>query len=416
MVKDMIISVQEYEKIKIGPVRNQNNKQISKDDANKLMRLIFDEHQIFEYRLHSLVPQQYIGCIDLGDLTIEILPKIADRFDNLNSLREIAFRMIIRSMIPYAANNLPGRVNLTDFPLSEMIINSFLQELSIYIQSGLYRTYNKVFKETSTIKGKIDIKKQVAKNTLSTKISCIYKKYDENNDLNSFFLCCIGRILSSSKQKENLNLANKLKREFLGVKQMNLPQAMEYELITNSLNEYAASAFRLGKLILTNYGYDLLAGSEQAKTMLFDMNRIFEKFVFESLRKKIGNKILFQNNSGYLLEGQSRNYALLRPDITIRNWPEKGQKIIIDTKWKTPKKFASIADIYQLNAYSGSIKDVKDVYLFFPRSANSPLTGDYHYKDNSGTNRPLKIRTVDLSSLPCANWNSFCEYITSLLN
>ncbi len=109
-------------------------------------------------------------------------------------------------------------------------------------------------------------------------------------------------------------------------------------------------------------------------------------------------------------DSDGKRFISLRPDLTLH--VAENEQWIIDTKWKLPGRFAKESDVYQMNAYSTSIHDVKKVVLLYPKvSKTDHLAGYYTLLSNTGSPRPLEIRMVDL--LHCLNWNSFLKEFKS---
>ena len=106
-----------------------------------------------------------------------------------------------------------------------------------------------------------------------------------------------------------------------------------------------------------------------------------------------------------------QNNHSLRPDLTLRI--SENEQWIIDTKWKLPGRFAKESDVYQMNAYSTGIPDVKKVVLLYPKvSKIDYLSGYYTLLSYSDSPRLLEIRMLDL--LHCLNWNDFLKEFKGL--
>jgi 5-methylcytosine-specific restriction enzyme subunit McrC len=184
-------------------------------------------------------------------------------------------------------------------------------------------------------------------------------------------------------------------------------------VVFNSTNQRAESAYRYGLLFLNNIFSTLSAGNTSISMMLFDMNDLYELFIYRVLRMIHGNKVLYQKRGNYLLERHSdhKKYIGLRPDITIKK--DSGLIDIVDTKWKIPKSFAKESDAYQMNAYSSSIKGVQRVILLYPLVQKERIVDDYDFMDLNGKKRPLCIRTVDLMKM--MNWKDFINEVKGVL-
>ena len=146
--------------------------------------------------------------------------------------------------------------------------------------------------------------------------------------------------------------------------------------------------------------------------MLFNMNDLYELFVYRVSRIVFGNKVTYQMRGSYLLErdSDSKKYVRLRPDITIKN--TDGKLDIVDTKWKIPKNFVKESDAYQMNAYSSSIQKVDRVFLLYPYVEKRDIVGNYSFIDLNGRKRSLTIRTVDLMLV--LDWKKFVKAFESI--
>jgi 5-methylcytosine-specific restriction enzyme subunit McrC len=117
------------------------------------------------------------------------------------------------------------------------------------------------------------------------------------------------------------------------------------------LNARYAPALALADLILSSRSIGPEYGGVQATTFLFDMNEVFESFVFAALQQS------FRRYGGYL-ERQAVDYldvdgkALrVEPDVT---WWRGGKcRAVVDSKYKSlvDRKTMPNADAYQMLAY-----------------------------------------------------------------
>ncbi len=120
------------------------------------------------------------------------------------------------------------------------------------------------------------------------------------------------------------------------------------------LNERYRSAMALAWLILRSTSISSEAGSKQSITFSFDMNRVFEDFVFTALRDALASEggTLRRHYDGRYLDAE-RTLKLI-PDVT---WWKGSQCVaVLDAKYKRviDHRFPN-ADAYQMLAY-GSVK------------------------------------------------------------
>ncbi|HEX2752335.1 MAG TPA: restriction endonuclease, partial [Alphaproteobacteria bacterium] len=117
------------------------------------------------------------------------------------------------------------------------------------------------------------------------------------------------------------------------------------------------------------------AGATAGVSMLFPMEKLFEKYVFKVLKERIKNgySLRAQPSAGWLSHHRGEERFNLKPDLLL----QKGQEriCIMDTKWKLLDETAtdrnydlSQSDIYQLYAYGQKcLPDGGDLFLIYPR-------------------------------------------------
>ena len=101
-------------------------------------------------------------------------------------------------------------------------------------------------------------------------------------------------------------------------------------------------------------------GDDLALALLFDMNKLFESYVGNFIKKSFPCTIL-QHSEKHLIE-EPKSFKL-RPDIFLKG------KFIADTKWKiiSSKDDISQADLYQLYAYGKKHPCDGKLHLIYPK-------------------------------------------------
>ena len=93
-------------------------------------------------------------------------------------------------------------------------------------------------------------------------------------------------------------------------------------------------AITLAKLIILRYSPDLKGGGENVLAIMFDMNMLYEKYVYRKL------KVLQSDSETPIIKVKEQNRTLfwesrgLRADIVIET---EDKRLVIDTKWKVLK-------------------------------------------------------------------------------
>jgi len=128
------------------------------------------------------------------------------------------------------------------------------------------------------------------------------------------------------------------------------------------------------RLILLNFSADIRYGKYQLFALLFDMNVLFEEYVFQQLKRSAGSivKISRQRSIPFWRR------RTIRPDIVLEI---NQKKYIIDTKWKVlPNSSPSIEDLKQLYIYCRYFKSNKGI-LLYPLATNQKTTMPLPYLD-----------------------------------
>ena len=128
--------------------------------------------------------------------------------------------------------------------------------------------------------------------------------------------------------------------------------------------------FMLAKMFIENATVDITKNRLENITLLWDMNKLFEEFVFELLKRNENKNGLegwkFTAQKGkYLFKNDKDKYRMTNADI----FAEKGEeKVIIDTKYKKFETFKDVSnsDIFQVTTYCLLHNATKGI-LLYPR-------------------------------------------------
>jgi 5-methylcytosine-specific restriction enzyme subunit McrC len=128
-------------------------------------------------------------------------------------------------------------------------------------------------------------------------------------------------------------------------------------------------------MLLLNYHPDVSRGNNDVLALMFDMNVLWERFVYASLRKHLPQDIEVraqQAKAYWKREGSNR--TTIRPDIVVMSGH---LSFVLDTKWKTidARKISS-ADLHQMYVYHEYF-DARKVALIFPSASATFARGSY---------------------------------------
>lgn len=316
----------------------------------------------------------YVGVITVKDLTIYVLPK-ADKEakegtddkklwqNRLIFMLSQVYKLNVQTTAP---SNLQWRPNV----LLNIFLKKFLDEVALLLNRGLIKTYRKTDGNRTALKGKLLFNKQIAFNCVHQERFYVrYTTYDYNHILNRIIrqaLLAIHNITNSSdiKGRAASTLFN-----FPELDEIAVTPELFSRLIFDRKSEDYRTVIKLAEMILLNYSPDLHHGSNHVWTLMFDMNKLWEEFIFVTLRRKlIGCTVSAQKQK--ILWESDNNRKTVRADIVV----EKGSDVfVLDTKWKMPRYDGKIvpsdADLHQMYVYldvykNEGIKAKKEALLY----------------------------------------------------
>ncbi|QKE29977.1 type IV methyl-directed restriction system, component McrC [Arcobacter acticola] len=315
-----------------------------------------------------LQAQNYVGVIQTKDGTIiEILPKIQNVDENKS--KEILIKMLkTLKKSPFKNFNM-ANLKSSKMPLLEIFISMFLEELSKLIKKGIKSDYISKEENLRFLKGKLKISEQIKYNTIHKERFFVqYEEFMSDRIENRLIKTTLQYLYKKSKLNKNQQRI----REFLFVfDEMGISHNIKTDFSNLKLNRQMKDYEQVllwCKTFLLENSFSPYKGNDVAFALLFDMNLLFESYVYDYLKRN-GNfdDITAQDKEHHLayLDGKISKFQL-KPDIVIN----KGE-IIADTKWKLlsedkTHQGISQSDMYQLYAYGTKYKDCKYMYLIYP--------------------------------------------------
>ena len=285
-MKNKVIQVFEH-----GSLEVDGDEGFTKKHFNNLIKLNDkNNRKYFEIGYKKITFRSYVGVIQSGNLLIEILPK-ADGGDDTqeakNHWQEALIKMLqVCKYIKIHTNN-KADIRLTTSRLLDVIFISFLQEVSSVLHSGKIKKYRIQSNNVNYLKGRLNFPKNIIKNYIhKERFYTDHQVYDFNNFYNKVLKCGLNIINQTALSQPIINECRRLLFYFEDVENKTF-FAKDFENIRVSRNsEKYKNAIELAKLIILNHQPDILGGRNNVITLLFDMNMLFEKYVYRLLDRK----------------------------------------------------------------------------------------------------------------------------------
>jgi len=304
--------------------------------------------------------RNYVGVLQTkSGLTIEILPKIADKNDAERS--KAVFIKMLRTLknFPFKSSNLAS-LKTQNLPLLEIFISMFLCELEALVKKGIKSDYVALEENLNFLKGKLNINEQIKRNSIHKERFYVgYSKFLSDIKINQIIKTTLKFLYKKSNSSKNQQKI----REFLFIFD-EVSECEDYKnffakLVINRQVKHYEQTLLWCKIFLLSNSFTPYKGDDLAFALLFDMNALFESYVGDFIKKSFPGTIL-QHSEKHLVE-EPKSFKL-RPDIFLES------KFIADTKWKIIKSKDDIsqADLYQLYAY-GKKHECDKLYLIYPK-------------------------------------------------
>jgi 5-methylcytosine-specific restriction enzyme subunit McrC len=325
----------------------------------------------------SLKWDSYVGVLETPCGTrLEILPKHFEQGDCIKQSRAL-----LRKMIQAALSLKPRQVSVTglelfDAPLTEWVMEQFLGELDLLVKRGVRFDYQRVEEEQRFLRGQLNVVAQMRQPPgRQHHFQIRHDVFLPNRAENRLLKLALEHVAKTTQDAANWRLANELRSLLAEVPSSRHVDADLRAWSRDRLMAHYQAVKPWCELILKQQMPIAVAGLAKGMSMLFPMERLFERYVETILRRQLltGAYLKPQAASQYLCQDEVGQMFCMKPDLLL-DTPE--QRWILDTKWKRlqasqrAKNYQlSQSDFYQLFAYGHKYRreaEVPTLVLIYP--------------------------------------------------
>jgi 5-methylcytosine-specific restriction enzyme subunit McrC len=361
------IRVFEYEKLHVDG-------QFTEDHLNALAKYN-EEHggSYFILGFKSVQFKQFVGVIQVGDLTIEILPKVgrtASTSEEKAKWQKILLDMLQQCnwMTVHANEKAPLQFKYNS--ILEAYLELFIRECEHLLHQGLIKKYRQTEGNKNALKGKLVFGKNIQHNIVhQERFYTRHQVYDKNNIFNQVLFKALNTIPSITSCPLLNDRLYSLLFSFPELDNINVSSATFSNLVFDRKTSAYEEAINIAAMILLNFRPDIQNGQNNVLAILFDMNDLWEEYVYRQLVRfcKPPMEIIpHEYKKVWEREINGRATKGIEPDIVLEN---EGKTLIIDTKWKLPDdNIPSDADLKQMFMYN-EYWDSANAILFYPKDS-----------------------------------------------
>ena len=362
-------------------------------------RLKLPETAVLTRAHQGLRAGQVVGILTTPGMTLEILPKIDG--DKGKVRRALIHMLAVTRELPIADGELAALDTQRD-DLLELLIRLFADRLLAAVRRGLHRRYYAHEEDLALLRGRLNVKRQFTHLVVRRdRLACRFDELSENTPLNRVFKAVVVRLAGISRSPENTQRLAELVAHFEFVS--GTPDPLRERVQFDRTNTAFHDLYRLARLFLAGDWQSTTGGRAEGFTLLFAMNRLFEEFIGQSLKRALATRsVHLQSREHCAVTSADGGLFYLRPDAVIK----KPTPIILDTKWKRLTREEKTlggetlgvaqADIYQMLAYAQAY-DASRLILLYPwhKKIDGPGIISRDWKI-TGTSRQLDIATIDV--------------------
>lgn len=330
---------------------------------HQLLENFFKEKDFPYYKLvkNGVRFCEYVGVLQIGNMTIEVLPKADKTPDTEGSSEKNKWQSILIGMLKTVGlftiqAPSSSALALKSNTLLDLYFELYLNELDYLLHRGLVKRYRKTEGNTTTLKGNLQFSKHIQHNLVHQERFYVnYTTYDAQHQIHAILYKAL-RLLKNINTKSALqSRIGALLLNFPEMPDLNVSEATFEKIIYNRKDEHYQTAIEIARLLLLNYHPDIVQGRNHVLALMFDMNKLWEKFVYVSLRKQIKdtqNQVISvqEQVKKHFWQPDKGSRSFMQADILINYGTDKC--VVLDTKWKN------------LNGYNPSPEDLRQMYVY----------------------------------------------------
>lgn len=386
MLNKNFIQVFEYQKLRYDDSTN-----FKEHHFNSMVKFNeLNQNKYFTIIHKGVRFENYVGVIKIGELTIEILPKV----DNNIVPNRMLWKNILLNMLKICKFIQVDTISEAQLKrqynsILDIYFELYLTEIEVLVKKGLVKKYRINQSNQNSLKGKLLISKNIQKNLVhKERFYCEHQYFDKNHQIHQILYKALF-ILKSLIAPSLKDKLNRLLFEFQEINLLDIQKEDFERIVINRKNQVYHKAIDIAKIIILNYSPSLNYGNTNLLTLLFDMNALWEEYIFRILHKHRmeGMEVSFQNSNRFWENKR------IRPDIVINY---KDEIFVVDTKWKIVEaNNPSDNDLKQMFVYNLHWNAQKALLLYPKINQSDSDFGLFHYNN---LNLMCKIGFIDITN------------------
>lgn len=374
------------------------------------------KERVFDWSDGFARTTQWVGVVQVPGAQVEILPKIDTLAEarpgqeaedaRYEARRNLLYMLSVGGDVPVRSRDV-ARLAVRKAPLSETLAAIFASRLQRELLRGPERAYQQLEDNLRSFKGKLLVARQAVHNAgHRERFFCRYDEYSDDTLMNRIFRASCRFLLEVTRTPGTQDVLRQCLLLLDGVTDAAIQDADFGRVQLNRQNERFEDVLRFSRLLLCGRTPTVQAGGTRTFSLLFDMNKVFERFVVAFLQRYVAPRLddtVVVPHAGrhkrHLMESDGVGVLRLEPDVLVRG--PGNQQLVMDTKWKLLRPSArgrggvKESDLYQLYAYARRYGCDRSVLLYPFTAGLEPR--DFDVLDAGGQRRErIAVRHVHL--------------------
>ncbi|MGZ5501818.1 MAG: McrC family protein, partial [Nitrososphaeraceae archaeon] len=309
-------------------------------------------------------------------------------------------KMLYISLQVEATTTTLANINVNQQSVLTTYINLFLTETETLLHKGLIKKYRKEQGNNTALKGKLVFSKHITHNlTHAERFYVEYNDYNRDNIYNFILQAATECVIKIDPSFHLTNKAKSLLNLLPECSPTKISEILFSKLKFDRKTDGYKTTIELARIILLNYHPDVKSGSNNILAIMFDMNLLWENYMYYMLKRAGYEKgVTVFGQQKMLFWHHAEDWDLqLKPDLVLS---KDNTNVVIDTKWKYDSQI-SIQDVRQIYAYGDYFSASKN-YLMYPDKLENKqietVNGNF-YEVESGSkfkNKTCSLLYIDI--------------------
>lgn len=374
-----------------------------------------EDGRVFEWGYNRARATQFVGVIQLGEVSLEILPKIERSAGDeteaaCDAVRKNLLRFLARAgEVPCRERDLAAlRTKRARF--LDALTALFASRLWDELLRGVPRAYVTREENLRRLRGRLVVPQQITRNAAHReRFACRFDEFSEDTPLNQVLRAAAEVLVRRALLPSARQTLGRCLEVLDGVTALAPDRAslLAQRVVLDRQTQRFATLFAFARMVLDSRSPEVIAGETSTFSLLFDMNVVFEGVVTDLVRRVIRRDHArwdvhpqAHGQVRHLYEDhQSRPLLELRPDVLLRDGADRF--VVIDAKWKrlvfgAKAKGPRREDLYQMHGYGA--RYLADALVLHPRSGGTDPPRTWRtYDAEEPRRRRVTFATIDLS-------------------